>query len=68
MLLKEPKQVKAVESRQSAVARDRKFWSGSVEALCAYWRDKTTNDDEVCHCPYFSINDFLSFVFGEYNK
>ena len=23
-----------------AVARDRKFWSDSVEALCAYWRDK----------------------------
>ena len=24
-----------------AVAQDRKCWSDSVEALCAYWRDET---------------------------
>ena len=64
MSLKEPKRVKAVESRQSGgtSVRDRNSWSDSVEALCTYWRDKTTNDDEVCHCPYFSINDCLSLA------
>ena len=67
MSLKEPKQVKAVENTQSAGTRQKVLvrQRGGLVRLLAR---QTTNDDEVCHCPYFSINDFLSFVFGEYNK
>ena len=67
MSLKEIKQVKAVESTQSGGTRQKvlvRQRGGLVRLLARqnYYKD------EVCHCPYFSINDCLSLVFGESNK
>ena len=65
--MEKPKQVKAAESRHSGGTRQKvlvRQRGGLVRLLARqnYYKD------EVCHCPYFSINDCLSLVFGESNK